>query len=111
LLAARLVWLPLIQKQNEKKFLVLQAIEVLKKMVYKLEIPVPIEVFKVIMFATYDHGESLKSLKQLEACVEEFKLPSNITIQLMPLNAQAMDKQGQCRDSVVKNRQNFRNFY
>jgi hypothetical protein len=66
---------------------VLQAIEVLKRMVYKCEVLVPIEIFKVMMHATYDHGGSLRNLKQLEACVDEFKLPSNITIQLMSLNA------------------------
>ncbi len=99
------------QARNEKVFLVLQAIEVLKRMVYKCEVSLPIEIFKVMMQTTYDHGGSLRNLKSLEACVDEFKLPSNITIQLMSLNALAMDKQEQFKDSVVQNRQDLSHFY
>lgn len=55
-------------------------------MVYKCDPHLPIEIFKVVMYATDEYGNE-KMLKQLEALVDEFKIPSNITIQLMSLNA------------------------
>lgn len=46
----------------------------------------PIEIFIVVMHATEEFGNE-KMLKQLEALVDEFKLPSNITMQLLSLNS------------------------
>lgn len=66
--------------------MIYQAIEVLKRMVYKCDPHLPIEIFKVVMYATDEYGNE-KMLKQLEALVDEFKIPSNITIQLMSLNS------------------------
>ena len=48
-------------------------------MVYKCDPHLPIEIFKVVMYATDEYGNE-KMLKQLEALVDEFKIPSNITM-------------------------------
>jgi len=74
------------QDHKENLFLVLQAIEVLKKLVYKGEMSLPIEIFKVIMYSTFENGDE-KMIKKLESCIDEFKLPPNITIELLSLNA------------------------
>jgi hypothetical protein len=65
---------------------VLQAIEVLKKLIYKVELTLPIEIFKVVMYSTFENGDE-KMVKKLESCIDEFKLPPNITIELLSLNA------------------------
>jgi hypothetical protein len=65
---------------------VLQAIEVLKKLIYKVELSLPIEIFKVVMYSTFENGDE-KMVKKLESCIDEFKLPPNITIELLSLNA------------------------
>ncbi len=64
----------------------LQAIEVLKKLIYKVELSLPIEIFKVVMYSTFENGDE-KMVKKLESCIDEFKLPPNITIELLSLNA------------------------
>lgn len=66
--------------------MVLQAIEVLKKLIYKVELSLPIEIFKVVMYSTFENGDE-KMVKKLESCIDEFKLPPNITIELLSLNA------------------------
>jgi hypothetical protein len=65
---------------------VLQAIEVLKKFVYKCEPNLPVEIFKVLLYSSFENGTE-KMIKQFEPCVDEFKLPPNITIQIMTLNS------------------------
>lgn len=74
-------------ESKEHVFLVLQAIEVLKKFVYKCEPNLPVEIFKVLLYSSFENGTE-KMIKQFESCVDEFKLPPNITIQIMTLNSQ-----------------------
>lgn len=62
-------------------------VEVLKKLVYKGELVLPIEIFKVVMYSCFEHGDE-KMIKKLEACIDEFNLPQNITIELLSLNSQ-----------------------
>lgn len=64
-----------------------------------------------MMHAVYEHGGSSKHIKQLEQCVDEFQIPSSITIQLMALNAQSIDQMQQAKESVESNRQEFQSFY
>jgi len=59
---------------------------VLKKFVYKCEPNLPVEIFKVLLYSSFENGTE-KMIKQFEACVDEFKLPPNITIQIMTLNS------------------------
>lgn len=44
-------------------------------------------------------------IKHFEACVDEFKLPPNITIQIMTLNSQGKGDRGQ--QIKVSNRENY----
>ena len=60
----------------------------------------PIEIFKVLMYSTSEHGDE-KMVKKLEACIDEFKLPPNITIELLSLNAQS--KKDATRSQEFKN--------
>lgn len=76
----------------------LQTIEVLKKLVYRGELTLPIEIFKVLMYSASEHGDE-KMVKKLEACIDEFKLPPNITIELLSLNAWSKRDPAKSRDA------------
>lgn len=84
-----LAWAGTLKHQDRKEhiFLVLQAIEVLKKLVYKCEPNLPIDIFKVLLYSSFENGDE-RMIKKFESCVDEFKLPPNITIQIMTLNSQ-----------------------
>jgi hypothetical protein len=76
-----LAWAGTLKYQDRKEhiFLVLQAIEVLKKLVYKCEPNLPIDIFKVLLYSSFENGDE-RMIKKFESCVDEFKLPPNITI-------------------------------
>ncbi len=46
----------------------------------------PVEIFKVLMYATFENGDD-RMVRKLEACIDEFKFSPNITIELLSLNA------------------------
>lgn len=53
------------QDNKEKLFLVVLAIDVLKKLVYRGEFTLPIEIFKVVMYSTFEYGDETM-IKRLE---------------------------------------------
>ena len=57
-----------------------------KKLVYKWECHLPIDIFKVAMYSLFEFGDE-KMVKKLEACIDEFKIPANITVELLTLNS------------------------
>jgi hypothetical protein len=61
--------------------------------VYRGEFQLPLEIFKIIMFATFEFGDD-KMIKKLEACIDEFKFNPNITIELLSLNASVNCQKG-----------------
>lgn len=72
------------QDPEERDFLVHQAIEVLKKMVYRVDPNPTIEVFEIMMDSAFQHGDENMVRLLFEIYSEEFKMQQNQTmIQLM----------------------------
>lgn len=42
----------------------------------------PIEIFKIIIYSAFEFGDE-NMIKKFEACIDEFKLPANITIEII----------------------------
>ena len=53
---------------------------------YSGQFVLPVEIFKVLMYATFENGDD-RMVRKLEACIDEFKFSPNITIELLSLNA------------------------
>lgn len=58
----------------------------MKQMVYKSELTLPLEMFKVVISATHEYGDE-RMLRKFEACIDELKLPANLTIETLLMNA------------------------
>ena len=58
----------------------------LKRFVYKEVFALPVEIFKVIMYACFEYGDA-EMIKKLDSVIDEFKFSPNITIELLTLNA------------------------
>lgn len=72
------------QDPEERDFLVHQAIEVLKRMVYKYDPSPNIEIFEIMMDSAFQHGDENMVRQLFEIYSEEFKLQQNQTmIQMM----------------------------
>ena len=97
-----LMWAGTLKHQSEGKervLLAMQAIEEIKQMVYKRELTLPLEMFKVVISAAHDFGDE-RMLRKFEACIDELKLPANLTIETLLMNAT------QPRVKVEKDNQN-----
>jgi len=75
------------QDPEERDFLVHQAIEVLKKMVYKVDPNPQSEIFELMMDSAFQHGDENMVAKLFEIYSEEFKLQQNNTMIQLMLNA------------------------
>lgn len=64
----------------------MQAIDEMKQMVYKSELSLPLEMFKVVISAAHAYGDE-RMLRKFEACIDELKLPANLTIETLLMNA------------------------
>ena len=64
----------------------LQVVDVLKKLIYRGELALPIEIFKIAFVSCFEHGTE-EMLSKFEQCIDEFNLPNNITIELLSLNS------------------------
>ena len=53
---------------------------------YKEVFALPVEIFKVVMYACSEYGDS-EMIKKLDSVIDEFKFSPNITIELLTLNA------------------------
>jgi len=76
--------------------------------VYKCEPNLPVEIFKVLLYSSFENGTD-KMIKQFEACVDEFKLPPNITIQIMTMNSQG--KGDRSKQTKLSNREHYASNY
>lgn len=75
------------QDPEERDFLVHQAIEVLKKMVYKVDPNPQSEIFELMMDSAFQHGDESMVRQLFEIYSEEFKLQQNNTMIQLMLNA------------------------
>ena len=62
------------QDPKEKDFLAYQAVEVLKRMVYKVDPNPTVEIFEIMMDSAFNHGNEQIVRKLFILYSEEFKL-------------------------------------
>ena len=77
------------QDRREKRFLTRQALDVLKMMAYKYEFNFFIEIFEIMMDASFHNGSDRIVRMLFDLCVHELKLKPTSAIIMPKLNSQA----------------------
>ena len=91
------------QDAKEKDFLAHQAVEVLKRMVYKVDSNPTIEIFEIMMDTVFNHGSEQIVRKLFELYSNEFKLQQNTTMIYYMLQAKGKGAQlGKKKISSIK---------